>query len=147
MSEKVESMLTIFAARATSARRWRIVCAVTTDPRFGHRLYANGDPRAALLMEMLAKRFGKSPEVVFARNVAKAGEELTGDKPTIDFALVAVARGAQTRRGAPLTLFALGAASDGSATPSSSNAKDDMIRPRARTWGSAETVVRSGNAV
>src|SRR5436305_2339960 len=59
---------------------------------FGHPLYPGGDPRAKVLLEMLARRFAKSPELAFARAVAKAGEEGTGEKATIDFALVALAR-------------------------------------------------------
>ena len=93
MSEKVETMFDELR-RARDVRKALADRLRRGEPihGFGHRLYANGDPRAALLMEMLAKRFAKSPEVTFARNVAKAGEELTGDKPTIDFALVALAR-------------------------------------------------------
>src|SRR5216684_6954234 len=75
MSEKVESMLNdlrrpadVRKALADRLRRHEPIHG------FGHRLYPNGDPRAALLMEMLIKRFARSPEVVFARNVANAGE-------------------------------------------------------------------------
>jgi citrate synthase len=102
---------------------------------FGHRLYANGDPRAALLLEMLAKRFAKSPEVAFARNVAKAGEELIGEKPTLDFALVALARTLRLERGASLTLFALGRSIGWIGHAIEQYAKDEMIRPRARYVG------------
>ena len=136
MSEKVESMF-------TDLRRTRDVRKALADRLrrhepihgFGHRLYASGDPRAALLMEMLAKRFGKSPEVVFARGVAKAGEELTGDKPTIDFALVVLARALKLDRGAALTIFALGRSIGWIGHAIEQYAKDEMIRPRARYVG------------
>src|SRR5207244_11655729 len=49
---------------------------------FGHPLYPAGDPRAKLLMELLGKRFPKSPELAFARAVARAGEQITGEKVT-----------------------------------------------------------------
>jgi citrate synthase len=86
-------------------------------------------------MEMLAKRFPKSPEVIFARSVAKAGHELTGDKPTIDFALVALARALKLDRGAPLTLFALGRSIGWIGHAIEQYARDEMIRPRARYAG------------
>ncbi len=136
MSEKVESMF-------ADLRRTRDVRKALADRRrrhepihgFGHRLYAGGDPRAALLMELLAKRFAKSPEVVFARNLAKAGEELTGDKPTIDFALVVLARALKLDRGTALTLFALGRSIGWIGHAIEQYAKDEMIRPRARYVG------------
>jgi citrate synthase len=136
MSEKVDSML-------DHLRRGRDIRKALADRLrhaepihgFGHRLYANGDPRAALLLEMLHKRFAKSPEVVFARKVAEAGEELTGDKPTIDFALVILARTLRLDRGAPLTLFALGRSIGWIGHAIEQYAKDEMIRPRARYVG------------
>src|SRR2546430_3226172 len=67
---------------------------------FGHPLYPTGDPRAKLLMELLGKRFPKSAELAFARGVARAGEEVTGEKPTVDFALAALARTLKLHRGA-----------------------------------------------
>jgi citrate synthase len=138
MSEKVESMFTdlrrsrdVHKALADRLRRHEPIHG------FGHRLYANGDPRAALLMELLARRFAKSPEVLFARSVAKAGEELTGDKPTIDFALVALARALKLDRGTALTIFALGRSIGWIGHAIEQYAKDEMIRPRARYVGDA----------
>ncbi len=136
LSEKVESML-------TDLRRTRDVRKALSDRLrrhepiygFGHRLYTNGDPRAAILMDLLAKRFAKSPEVIFTRNVAKVGEELTGDKPAIDFALAALARTLKLDRGAPLTLFALGRSIGWIGHAIEQYAKDEMIRPRARYVG------------
>ncbi|MEA2237258.1 MAG: citrate synthase [Thermoanaerobaculia bacterium] len=136
MSEKVETML-------DELRRTRDVRKALADRLrrgepiygFGHPLYANGDPRAALLMEMLGRRFAKSAELTFARSVAKAGEELTGDKPTIDFALVAVARTLKLPRGAALTLFALGRSIGWIGHAIEQYANDEMIRPRAKYIG------------
>src|SRR5262245_61679937 len=102
---------------------------------FGHPLYPDGDPRAKLLMELLGKRFPKSPELAFARAVAKAGEEVTGEKATIDFALVALARTLKLQAGAPLTLFALGRAIGWIGQALEQYARDEIIRPRARYVG------------
>jgi citrate synthase len=136
MSEKVESMFTdlrrsrdVHKALADRLRRHEPIHG------FGHRLYACGDPRAALLMELLTKRLAKSPEVVFAHTLAKAGEQLTGDRPTIDFALVVLARALKLERGAALTLFALGRSIGWIGHAIEQYAKDEMIRPRARYVG------------
>jgi len=136
MSEKVEEMF-------AGLRRSRDIRKALSDRLrraepiygFGHRLYRGGDPRAMLLMQLLAKRFAKSPEVVFARAVASAGEELTGDGPNLDFALVAVARALKLDTGASLTLFALGRTIGWIGHAIEQYASDEMIRPRARYAG------------
>ncbi len=138
MSEKVETML-------DELRRSRDVRKALSDRQrrgeliygFGHRLYPSGDPRAALLLEMLGRRFAKSPELTFVRSVAKAGEELTGDKANIDFGLVAVARTLKLPRGSALTLFALGRSIGWIGHAIEQYANDEIIRPRAKYVGEA----------
>jgi citrate synthase len=136
MTEKVETMLDELR-RARDIRKGLADRLRRAEPihGFGHRLYTNGDPRAAVLLEMLGRRFAKSPELAFARSVAEAGEELTGDKPTIDFALVVLARTLKLHHGAPLTLFALGRSIGWIGHAIEQYAKDEMIRPRARYVG------------
>lgn len=102
---------------------------------FGHPLYPAGDPRATVLMEMLTKRFPKSADLAFARTVARAGAEVTGEKPTIDFALVALARALKLAPGAPLALFALGRSIGWIGHAIEQYARDEIIRPRARYVG------------
>jgi citrate synthase len=102
---------------------------------FGHPLYPGGDPRARVLMELLAKRVPKSTELTFARGVAKAGEEVTGEKPTVDFALAALARTLKLGHGTPLTLFALGRSIGWIGHAIEQYARDEIIRPRARYAG------------
>lgn len=136
MSEKVETML-------EELRRTRDVRKALADRLrrgepihgFGHRLYPNGDPRAALLLEMLGRRFAKAAELTFVRDVAEAGEELTGDKPTIDFALVALSRTLKLARGSALTLFALGRSIGWIGHAIEQYANEEMIRPRAKYAG------------
>jgi len=110
---------------------------------FGHPLYPAGDPRATVLMEMLAKRFPKSADLAFARTVARAGEEATGEKPTIDFALVALARALKLAPGAPLAIFALGRSVGWIGHALEQYARDEMIRPRARYVGPPPVVPSS----
>jgi citrate synthase len=138
MSEKVETMLDelrrsrdVRKALSDRLRRGELIYG------FGHRLYSSGDPRAALLLEMLGRRFSKSSDLTFVRSVGKAAEELTGDKANIDFALVAVARTLKLPRGSALTLFALGRSIGWIGHAIEQYANDEIIRPRAKYVGEA----------
>ena len=106
---------------------------------FGHRLYPNGDPRAKALIQILAEHLPKSKELHFALRVAKAAEELIGEKATIDFALVALALSLRTESGVPLTLFALGRTMGWIGHAIEQYARDEIIRPRARYVGPPPT--------
>jgi citrate synthase len=102
---------------------------------FGHRLYPAGDPRAAFLLEPVRDRL--------ALQVIAAAEELIGEKPTVDFALVVVSRMLRLPAGSALTLFALGRTIGWIGHAIEQYAKDEIIRPRARYVGpSAISVVR-----
>jgi len=76
-------------------------------PGFGHPLYPNGDPRAALLLN-LAEAAGNKEAWRLVRRMAKAGSELLQVEPNLDFGLVAAARAYGLPDHAPLVLFALG---------------------------------------
>jgi citrate synthase len=102
---------------------------------FGHRLYPEGDPRAALLLKMIGERCGDSKELAFLRRVWREGEKLFGEKPTIDFALVALARALKLPEGSPLTLFALGRTIGWIGHAIEQYAQEGVIRPRARYVG------------
>ena len=135
MSARVETML-------NEVRRARDVKKALSDRLrrgealygFGHPLYTEGDPRALLLLELIEKRV-KSAEVAFIKSAAKAGEAITGEKPKIDFALVALARALKLDDGAALTLFAIGRSIGWIGHAIEQYAIDDMIRPRARYVG------------
>jgi citrate synthase len=98
---------------------------------FGHPLYANGDPRATLLLGMLPK----SKELTFARAFADAAQHVTGDEPTVDFALVALSRVLGLPRGSALTLFAIGRTIGWIAHAIEQYEQNAMIRPRAKYVG------------
>ncbi|MCU1244197.1 MAG: Citrate synthase [Acidobacteria bacterium] len=102
---------------------------------FGHPLYPGGDPRATLLFELLGERFPKSKELAFARTLAAEAEELLGDKPTMDLALVALARTLRLPAGAPLALFAIGRTIGWIGHAIEQYESGQMIRPRARYNG------------
>jgi citrate synthase len=100
---------------------------------FGHPLYADGDPRATLLLSMLPRSRGRTS----ALNIAHAAEEAMGEKPNLDFALVAVSRSLALPRGAALALFAIGRTIGWIAHAIEQYEQNAMIRPRARYVGPA----------
>jgi citrate synthase len=100
---------------------------------FGHRLYARGDPRAAVLLGLLPS----SKAAAFARELAATAQDVLGEAPTVDFALVAVARSLGLPNGAALTLFALGRALGWIAHALEQYAQVAIIRPRAKYVGEA----------
>jgi citrate synthase len=102
---------------------------------FGHRLYPDGDPRAELLLTLLGEHYPKSKELAFARKLADAGESLLGERPTIDFALVAMTRVLGLPSDAALTVFAIGRTIGWIAHAIEQYAQDTMIRPRAKYVG------------
>jgi citrate synthase len=102
---------------------------------FGHRLYPNGDPRARVMIQLLGQHLPKSQELRFALRVAQAGAELLGEKPTIDYALVAMSLALKFDPGVSLTLFALGRTIGWIGHAIEQYARDEIIRPRARYVG------------
>ncbi|HEX2836114.1 MAG TPA: citrate synthase family protein [Thermoanaerobaculia bacterium] len=98
---------------------------------FGHPLYAKGDPRATLLLSMLPK----SKELTFAKSLVDAASHVTGDEPTVDFALVALSRVLGLPRGSALTLFAIGRTIGWIAHAIEQYEQNAMIRPRAKYVG------------
>jgi citrate synthase len=135
-SARVESML-------ASMRR-------TPDPRraltdrlrrgepiggFGHPLYPSGDPRAAMLLDLLQRRYARSREVAFVSAVVEAAAETMREKPNLDFGLAAVARVLRLPAGAPLMLFAIGRTIGWIGHAIEQYAAGQLIRPRAKYVG------------
>ena len=97
-------------------------------PCFGHRLYSNGDVR----VEPLLAAF-EVPQVFGA--VARAAEQLTGEKPNIDFGLAAMTVAFDLPHDAPLQLFALARSVGWLAHALEQVETGALIRPRARYIG------------
>lgn len=136
MSARVETMLDeLRRARDVKKALGERLRRGETVIGFGHPLYPNGDPRAHILLDLIEKRFPKSADVAFARSVARAGEAITGEKPTIDFALVALARALKLEDGTALTLFAIGRSIGWIGHAIEQYAVEGPIRPRARYVG------------
>ncbi|MBI5668144.1 MAG: citrate synthase family protein [Chloroflexi bacterium] len=106
-----------------------------TIPGFGHPLYPEGDPRGAALLRWIAEADPASPALVMADAAVAAAQELIGEPPTIDLALVTLSRALALPAGSPLTLFALGRTVGWMGQALEQYALDRMIRPRARYVG------------
>lgn len=99
-------------------------------PGFGHPLYPDGDPRGAMLMNMLDR---DKHARLFA--LADMAEDLTGQKLNIDYGLVAVEIACQLPPGAAQILFALGRTAGWIAHAMEQVETGQLIRPRARYVG------------
>lgn len=106
-------------------------------PGFGHRLHPSGDPRAAELLRHLRELDPASPALELADAIAAAGEDLLGDRPTVEVGLVALAGSLGLPAGAPLLLFVLGRSLGLIAHAVEQYGSRDVLRPRARYTGPA----------
>lgn len=97
-------------------------------PCFGHRLYPDGDVRAAALM----RHFSLPP---LFTELAEAGTTFSGEMPNIDFALVAMTAAFQLPNDAPLQIFALARSVGWIAHALEQIETGALIRPRARYIG------------
>ena len=105
-------------------------------PGFGHRLYPEGDPRARVLMELMADAFPRSPALSLSGAVIQEAKALIGEEPTSDFALAVLARLLNLPEGYGLGIFALSRTIGWLAHAIEQYQSDRIIRPRARYIGS-----------
>jgi citrate synthase len=130
------------AARADDLHRY-LAGRLATDesgatprlPGFGHPLYAAGDPRARLLLDMLAQHANARSPMAEVDALAHAVAETTGARPNLDYALAAIERVLALPRGAAFTLFAAARVTGWIAHALEQNADGRLIRPRARYVG------------
>jgi len=127
-SERVAAMMLEPRAIENRLRRGESV------PGFGHPLYPDGDPRAAMLLR-LAEAGPNRDAWRQVRRVLKAGQALLGEHPNVDFALAAVARVYRLPERAPIILFALGRTVGWIAHAIEQYSSGQLIRPRAHYTG------------
>jgi citrate synthase len=99
-------------------------------PGFGHPLYPEGDVRAHALLSRIPARHANK-----WRAIADSVERLTGLKPSIDFALVALRRSLRLPEGSAFGLFALGRSLGWVAHALEQRQRGELIRPRANYIG------------
>ena len=101
------------------------------QPGFGHPLYPDGDPRATLLLRMMAPLPGAAGVLALAARAAAT----KGAEPNSDFALAALELVLHLPPHAGAVLFALARSAGWLAHAAEQAADGQMIRPRARYVG------------
>jgi citrate synthase len=104
-------------------------------PGFGHSLYLGGDPRGAELLRATAAAYPASTAVALSAEVVGEALELMGERPTVDFGLVTLARTLGVPAGAAVTLFALGRTIGWIGHAIEQYESGSLIRPRTRYVG------------
>ncbi|HEY1078042.1 MAG TPA: citrate synthase family protein [Fontimonas sp.] len=127
------------ALRAESPQRHVLACLQRGEqlPTFGHPLYPAGDPRATLLLRRLEAVRPRPPRLARVRQLLDAAGEATGQAPSTDFALAALADVYELGAEAGLILFAAGRAAGWLAHALEQQAEGGLIRPRASYVGIA----------
>lgn len=133
------------ALRAESPQRHVLACLQRgeTLPTFGHPLYPEGDPRATLLLRKLDAARPRPPRLQRVRQLLDAANEATGQTPSTDFALAALADVYELGAEAGLILFAAGRVAGWIAHALEQQAEGGLIRPRASYVGLAPTASMS----
>ena len=104
-------------------------------PGFGHKLYADADPRSRVLFEIMSGYYADTPEFQFIQKTMDVAQELIGEYPAIDTMLVAVSRVLKLPPGSALALFALGRTIGWIGHAIEQYETNRLIRPRARYTG------------
>lgn len=104
-------------------------------PGFGHRLYPEGDPRAALLLHLLGESYPDAPPIALAASISYRMREAVDQRPNIDFALAVLAQTLHLPAGAALSIFALGRTIGWIGHAIEQYGQGQLIRPRAKYIG------------
>jgi citrate synthase len=104
-------------------------------PGFGQPLYPDGDPRAPILLDLIAAAYPRSTTVEAARAVAAEVESLIGQRPSIDFALATLSLELGLGPGGAFTVFAIGRTAGWVGHVIEEYQRARLIRPRARYTG------------
>jgi citrate synthase len=122
-----------------AADRVREACARGEEiPGFGHPLYPSGDPRATPLLRS-ARSLGRSADVRVLSAIVSAAERRAALRPSVDFALVALATALDLPRGAALAIFAIGRSAGWVAHAIEQREAGYTVRPRARYAAAGST--------
>ena len=102
---------------------------------FGHKLYADTDCRAEILLNLLSEKFGQNPKFEVIKAIERNCIEESGKKPNVDFALYAVAYVLDKEADFAFFLFALGRMAGWVAHAIEEYAQNELIRPRSEYIG------------
>jgi citrate synthase len=101
-------------------------------PSFGHPYYVDGDPRAALLLELAAALGSRSPTLRALLALVEAMREAGRPGPNSDAGAVALRAALGLPRGAAAGLFAVGRCAGWIAHALEQYETGQLLRPRAR---------------
>lgn len=127
-SVRVQSLFSEVARTTADEAIQRHLASGWTVPGFGHPLYPDGDPRAAALLAAF-------DVPAHLKKIVAAVCAKTGQAPTIDVALAALADCYDLPEDAPFALFAVGRSIGWLAHSMEQSTVPTMIRPRARYTG------------
>jgi citrate synthase len=99
-------------------------------PGFGHFVYKEGDPRADLLLRLVAELAPKSPQLAIASAVTDEARRRALPEPNIEFALAVLAQVTGMTRGAGEAIFATGRTAGWLAHALEEYERNIPIRPR-----------------
>jgi citrate synthase len=99
-------------------------------PGFGHFVYKDGDPRANLLLDLVAEYAPGSPQLAIASAVTDEARRRALPEPNIEFALAVLAGVAGMVRGAGEAIFATGRTAGWLAHALEEYERNIPIRPR-----------------
>lgn len=106
-------------------------------PGFAHALYPHGDPRAAELLARLRAQHANEQAMTSLDAIITATEDLSGQRPNIDFLLAAICHANALPATPALVMFAAGRLAGWLAHALEQQAEGKLIRPRARYTGVA----------
>ena len=104
-------------------------------PGFGHVLYPQGDPRAAAILVRLRAAHHGTPAMDALESIIAAAEEVSGQRPNIDFMLAAICHANALPATPALVMFAAGRVAGWLAHALEQQAQGRLIRPRASYTG------------
>ena len=143
MCDRVEALIASIGNRARAARtvnEW--LARGQQVPGFGHPLYADGDPRAALLLELAAEHGARSDPARTAFALLEAMKRGGHPSPTLDAGLVTLCHCLELPAGSAASIFAVGRSAGWVAHALEQRASGSLLRPRARYVGvAADTFV------
>ena len=116
------------------ATRWR---RGDDLPGFGHVLYPQGDPRAAEILSRLRAQHAGAPAMQSLEAIIATTEEISGQRPNIDFMLAAICHVHGLPATPALVMFAAGRLAGWLAHALEQQALGRLIRPRASYTGAA----------
>jgi len=109
-------------------------------PGFGHALYPHGDPRAAEILSRLRESHAGTPMMLRLEEIIAVAEEISGQRPNIDFLLASVCQTHGLPATPALVMFAAGRLAGWLAHALEQQALGRLIRPRASYAGMAPSL-------